>query len=56
MRGREYSVSPDGKCVRQKVSIEFFFHRETQKHIVFHDDFLHENIPTPEQSQELDST
>ena len=27
-RGWEYSVSPDRKCVRQKVSVKSFFHSE----------------------------
>ena len=38
------------------MSIKFFLHNETQKREVFQDDFLQENIPTPERSQEPDCT
>ena len=37
------------------VSIKFFLHSETQERKVFQDEFLHENIPTPERLQESDS-
>ena len=38
------------------MSIKFFLHNETQKREVFQDDFLQENIPTLERSQESDCT
>ena len=38
------------------VLTTFFLHSETQKQEVSQDDFLQENIPTPERSQESDFT
>jgi len=43
------------KCGRQKVSIRFFPHYETQKRKVLQDFSSRENIPTPKRSQESDS-
>ena len=39
-------------CGHQKVSRKFFLHSKTQKREVFNDFSSHENIPTPEPSQE----
>ena len=40
-RGQEYSGSPDGKCIRQLVSIKFFLHSKTRKREVFPRRFFH---------------
>ena len=49
-----FSWSPDGKCGREIVSKNFSFMAK-DKNGKYSRRFLHENIPTPERSQESDS-